>query len=415
MSTEISMVYEDTLQGTSISLYGYVPDFEVNLDARLGPESSSARTTTYWYQSPSLADQEHTIDAWFEDRAFIDYVLIQAGGTTDLSGKTIFVDDANEDEIWYAGQWKASADDDFGYSAPSESPTGYHTGARTIRKSTMVGDSIEFRFSGSSISVYGMYHDAEEYSTIDFGLDGSITHIDFPPDLQRHLTGARVNYLLYENTTLVPGNHTLTLNVTSLANNSDFYIDYITYKSAFSFLHEKPTFIRGSDDQPSPAQSSGFPIGAIVGIVIAGLAITALSYCLWRRRCVARKEAKIASSVKPFATYFAVDSNPKSTDGKGPFPYKGTARSTDLLGEGSSHITPQHMTEVQRRNNEITSLTARMEHSDIPTRGELFARINALTMEVERLVRENAPPEYGGSVADLGRLNSRSKHDHVGG
>ena len=52
----------------------------------------------------------------------------------------------------------------------------------------------------------------------------------------------------------------------------------------------------------------------------------------------------------------------------------------------------------------MAPLTAEIQNSDNLTRRELLARNNMLTMQVERLMRENAPPEYGGS--DVGQGSS---------
>ena len=88
--------------------------------------------------------------------------------------------------------------------------------------------------------------------------------------------------------------------------------------------------------------------------------------------------AMVASSVEPFATRFTGDSKPKPTKRRESFPSEDTANSDDPMDERGFHLAPQHvlqnMTEAQKRSNEIALLTAEMEHSDNPTRGELFTR-----------------------------------------
>jgi hypothetical protein len=79
--------------------------------------------------------------AWVEELAYIDYALIEAGSTTNFSAKTIFVDDTNEAEIWYTGQWMDPRD-----VLPLWVPP--NLGNQTVRCSNTPGDSFEFRFSG---------------------------------------------------------------------------------------------------------------------------------------------------------------------------------------------------------------------------------------------------------------------------
>ncbi|KAK7017857.1 hypothetical protein VNI00_018561 [Paramarasmius palmivorus] len=424
-----------SFQGTSISLYGTVSSSMVTLDDN-DPVLSTGQPNerSIWYQSAPLPDKEHKVGVISNEVSmYIDYALVKAGSTTDLSAKAIFVDDAKKDEIWYTGQWSASAVNSFHHVAPNK--TGglmdWLAADSTTTYSEASGDSFEFRFSGTSISVYGILSEKRS-STVDFIIDGSAERREYLYDSNSGVSDmvTITNYKFYENTTLNPGNHTLIVNVVNLPRYNFFQFDYITYTPSFSFVHEKPTFIRGSGDQqvtpssavppyspavsPSslnspPRQSLGLPIGAIVGIVIAGLsmAITGFFYHCRRKRSTLRREV-LVPNVEPFATRLARDSEPKPRKF---FPSENTANSSDPMDEGGSHLTslriPQSMTEVQQRNDEIASLTAEMQNLDNPTRGELFARINMLTLEVERLVRENAPPEYEGSEVGQ-RPSSRS-------
>ncbi|KAK7017858.1 hypothetical protein VNI00_018562 [Paramarasmius palmivorus] len=394
-----------SFHGTSISFYGSVEQVRVTLDDNEQvslPGSINKRTV--WYQSPSLSDEEHNFAAVDSGtyHMYIDYALVKAGSTTDLSAKTIFVDNAKEDEIWYTGQWFPSVDSQFVYDPPNGPSLTCLAADRTATYSNTTGDSFEFRFSGTSISVYGILLAGQNF-TVDFIMDDSgAKRGEYPQDGPHGFDNDEiVNYKFYEATTLDPGNHTLIVNVTNIVNGSRFVFDYVTYTPSFSFVHEKPDFIRGSGDQnvtPSSgvlAQSSQLPIGATVGIVIAVLSvitITGLFYHCRRKRSTLRREG---------------DSKPKSTKWRELFRSEDTANSDDPMDERGSHLTPQrvprNMTEVQQRSydSEIASLTAEMQNSDNPTRGELFTRINMLTMELERVVRENAPPEYGGS--DVGQ------------
>ncbi|KAK7028929.1 hypothetical protein VNI00_014766 [Paramarasmius palmivorus] len=411
-------VFDTSFHGTSIALYGYVLESTVELDTTIRANGSS-QAAMDWYQSPLLSDQEHTIIAQFGDITIIDYALIQAGTTTDLSGKTIFVDDTNKDELWFTGQWHVSENERYSYRSPNSIPgfpTLYYPANRTVTLSSASGDSFEFRFSGTSISVYGVYIASASY-TVDFIMDDSVQRVNYTQDNKNKEW--MINYKLYENTTLTPENHILVVNVTSTSG-AYFYLDYITYTPSFNSIHEKPTFIRAPPVASGvpPGRSLGLPVEAIVGIiVIAGLSMVTFAgifWWFWKKRSALRKDAKIsAQSVEPFASHLAVGSKSRPTKWMHLFPSERTPNPIASSGEESSHLAPldihQDMTEVQRRNDEIASLTAEIQHSDHPSREELLARISMLTMEVERLVRENAPPEYGGS--DSGQRETLPSYD----
>jgi hypothetical protein len=65
--------------------------------------------------------------------------------------------------------------------------------------------------------------------------------------------------------------------------------------------------------------------------------------------------------------------------------------------------------QLQQRLNEISVLSAELAQSDVPTRGELYERIEALKRENERLMRDYVlPPEYDGSNVGIRRAASRS-------
>ncbi|KAK7028937.1 hypothetical protein VNI00_014775 [Paramarasmius palmivorus] len=275
------------------------------------------------------------------------------------------------------------------------------------------------------MSVYGLYNRSANY-TVDFIIDGSNEHRKYPQDNPVASDGIR-NYNIYGNTTLTPGNHTLIVNITSVSSDAYFYLDYITYTPSFSFIHQKPTFVRKPEDQQLPPSSSAsvppslptntspptkpllLSMGALVGIVIAGLSMVifaGLFKCFWKKRSASRKEAKITSRMEPFATRFASDVKSRPNKWRELFPSEDMeSNAIEPRGEGSSHLASLRVPEVQFR---MDSLTAEIQNSDDLTRRELLARNNMLTMEVERLIRENAPPEYGGSVVGLERSNSHS-------
>ncbi|KAK7028921.1 hypothetical protein VNI00_014756 [Paramarasmius palmivorus] len=391
-----------SFRGTSISFYGIGSDSGcwVTLDRNnpascLGPDYKWA----IWYQSPSLPDEEHNIVVTHNSEfMYIDYALVKAGSTTDLSGKTIFVDNARAEEIWYTGQWLSSLDPEF--SSALQDYRIWDAAARTATQSNTIVHP-----TGTSISVYGILLPAQTV-TLEFIVDGTVQRREFSKEDAPEYDVA-MNYKFYENMTLSAGNHFLIVNVSNILEGSTFWFDYITYTPSFSFVNERPTFIRGS----STVSPKSLPIGAIVGIIIAGLLMVTcvgVFYYVRTRRSASVKEGEIASRLEPFTIRAGADSKSRPTKWREFLSFEEIPSLPALMDEQSTHPEPLRIqVEVKQRNYEIASLTAEMQNSDNPTRGELFARINMLTMEVERLVRENAPPEYAGSDGGQ-RPSSRS-------
>ncbi|KAK7028923.1 hypothetical protein VNI00_014758 [Paramarasmius palmivorus] len=406
-----------SFHGTSISFYGGVISSKVMGDDNNGILlSGRPEIRTVWYQSPPLPDKNHEIATRDNKYVYIDYALIKAGRTTDFSAQTIFVDNSKEDEIRYTGQWSASVDDMFAHSPPNvtDLPLIWQAANRTASRSNT---------TGTSISVYGILPQAQNF-TVDFIMDDTVQSRKYPQEDSYESDNA-INYKFYENMTLSPGSHTLTVNVRDFLEGSAFWLDYITYTPSFSFIHEKPTFIRSSEDQQLPPSSSPVskslvygPIGAVVGSIIAGLIVVACAvvfYHLRTKRSASREDAQITSGIEPFTTRFEGDSKPRPTKWRELFPSEDIENLNDQMGERPQLEPlriPQNMVEIQERNDEIALLTAQMERSDEPSRIELYATINMLRTELERLVRENSPPEYWRSdvanVASAGRPNSRS-------
>ena len=97
-----------------------------------------------WYQSPTLADGNHTIKVDEADGVALDYATIAVGQNTLLSGKTIIVD--NEDSaIHYSGSWTRNTDEFFAGGDKKGRPFRNST-----HQSTTPGDTITFLFSGLS-------------------------------------------------------------------------------------------------------------------------------------------------------------------------------------------------------------------------------------------------------------------------
>jgi len=152
---------------------------------------------------------------------------------------------------------------------------------------------------GISINVYGVMPWGSDGSIgATFSVDGHSTAQTFTANgaASNGLTNA-TNYAFFQNTSLSSGNHTLTVNVTSVSGNMPFIIDYLTYIPNFANLDSKPNFTgqagissgsdSGSSSGPTPSSSGSgsgnsdvststkTSAGAIAGGVVGSLVVIA--------------------------------------------------------------------------------------------------------------------------------------------
>jgi len=99
-------------------------------------------TYMQWYQTPLLPDGKHTITVGHLASTSVDYAIIKVGPNTSLSGTTVIVDNESP-VIVYAGKWSRSTAQFNAGSLPGGFPYGNST-----HRSSSVGDSITFRFTG---------------------------------------------------------------------------------------------------------------------------------------------------------------------------------------------------------------------------------------------------------------------------
>ncbi|KJA14836.1 hypothetical protein HYPSUDRAFT_59168 [Hypholoma sublateritium FD-334 SS-4] len=338
--------------GTSAAFIGNIPtdsfsqSFSVSIDGGAALTSSYASSTPpayiQWYQTPVLSDGTHTVQMSHLDGTAVDMVIVTVGPNTPLAGKNIFVDN-NDPSIQYSGSWVENGSGFEAGSLPSGLPVG-----NTTQQSTKIGDTMTFRFSGTSISIYGIFSWTNiGVISATYTLDGKAESLSYPvtSSSAEHLTedGDATNFLFYEKNNLSAGAHTLVLNITDLENNA-FNLDFITYAPSFSTSATMPALSAGgsstistgntaasgatsapgtvggaatsgtaststplsgsstgtltaassgssassagSIDQPTQTGSKGSPIGAIVGGVLGGLAVLVLFaiFLLYMRR-----------------------------------------------------------------------------------------------------------------------------------
>ncbi|KAF8155937.1 hypothetical protein B0H34DRAFT_799024 [Crassisporium funariophilum] len=324
----LSLVFE----GTSVRFYGNTPAPPLSQNILVTIDGGPSYNTSYgdssppsygqWYQSPELNDGHHNITIDRIDGTSIDFAVVTVGPDTRLAGKRIIVDD-DDPSVQYSGNWRR---DTSKYNA-GDLPDGFPFRNGTHQTST-VGDSLTFRFSGTSTALYGILSWSNLGSlSVTYTLDGaslseSYTVTTSSPEFMNNI-GDASNFLFFANDTLAPGEHTLVVHITRCINQS-FIIDYITYSPSFSAGSRLPGATTTSTTQPSTTaagtshvnpitsnnnvQEPGWkqtPINAIIGGCVGGLFFVALLafIVIWLRKRHRRKAHKYLGS-HMFADYY---------------------------------------------------------------------------------------------------------------
>ncbi|KAF8888441.1 hypothetical protein CPB84DRAFT_1786068 [Gymnopilus junonius] len=135
-----------------------------------------------------------------------------------------------------------------------------------------VGDSLQFEFEGSSISVYGIAVNISEGSIIaNYAIDnGASTPSGLPPVYHRFHPFVQLFHADLE-----PGTHTLALNVTQIQSNQALGVDLFTYNASFSDVSSS-----SSISSSKPKLNAGSKAGITVGVLAfaAIVAFLLLSY-----------------------------------------------------------------------------------------------------------------------------------------
>jgi len=222
------------------------------------------------YDSPILPDGNHTIIYAMGNLTVLpafDYLTVTAGPNTNLYGKTIAVDD-NDESLAFRGSWSQS----------SQHPPSFDYTSRLYQSTThwtsKVGDTMEFKFEGSSVAVFGMvaYNTtALRNITTDFIVDGvsqtrTISNKTLPYQPMVELFRAD----------LQDGNHTLLLNLTDIQGERALGVDFITYNASFNHLTPAP---RGSSGVPAWAPKLGIALASIAGFAF----LLTVGIIFWQR------------------------------------------------------------------------------------------------------------------------------------
>ncbi|KAF9474029.1 hypothetical protein BDN70DRAFT_936975 [Pholiota conissans] len=316
-----------SFQGTSIAFIGNTPPQGLSQSGTVSIDGGAVTAFSYgstkppayiqWYQSPTLSDANHTITVDRLDGTALDMVLITVGPNTPLAGNKVFIDN-NDPALQYSGSWAESTD---GFNAGSL-PDGVPIGGSTQRTTT-VGDAMTFQFTGTSVSVYGIFSWANIGSiSVTYTLDGVDAAQSYPvtSSSPQHVSGdgEASNFLFYSNDNLSSSAHTLILKITDIENQI-FALDYVVYSPSFSSFATMPnltsvsttttstfpnsgsvttptfsgittTTTQASSSQTANMNTKSSPIGAIIGGVVGGLVVLVFGVFIFF--CVRRRQSK---------------------------------------------------------------------------------------------------------------------------
>ncbi|KAJ7580180.1 hypothetical protein C8J56DRAFT_1058487 [Mycena floridula] len=194
--------------GISISFIGGLTgkNISVSID-RLDPSPEVVLDTAYstWYQSELLLEGSHSINITLATNieSSLDFMSVEPGLTTNLTGKTLIMDDTYP-AIQYGGDWEAVM---YSLGVVAFQSNSHHT--------STAGSNLTFTYVGSDMTVYGLYDTGsaggsfELKSTVDSNPSSTQT---FTGNLTSKLSwGNHITLFTTQELSLEPGQHTVTL------------------------------------------------------------------------------------------------------------------------------------------------------------------------------------------------------------
>ncbi|CAG8690288.1 4777_t:CDS:2, partial [Acaulospora colombiana] len=228
------------------------------------------------FESPVLEYGHHVLNVtldrfWTPQMLFVfDYVTIGVKG--DVDADWTIVDDSDP-SIEYSRNWLLEDDAKYEYK-------------KTRTKTAVQGSTVSFKFSGTSIEVYGTFSGSAGDPTpiISFRVDDGTTGTFSLSDTQGKMM---TNTKFYAQNGLSDGEHTL--HIESLTA-TEFWLDYFRYKATL-------TGDSGSSSTPNSSSSSSKTsvapiVGGVIGGFAGGLLLAFLIFLFYRRRKAAQGTPK---------------------------------------------------------------------------------------------------------------------------
>ncbi|PPQ65523.1 hypothetical protein CVT26_000480 [Gymnopilus dilepis] len=258
--------------GTGIRVAASILAPSANYSVRLDDADFVPQNGQGSYFSPTLPDGQHTITYALPESdfslPFLDYLAITPGPSTSLLGHQLAVDDLDT-SISFSGDWKDTLPVPLNFNEASPLYLG------SAHWSSNVGDSLQFQFQGSSISVYGIAANISEGNiTASYTLDGVTTVSSLPAG-----TIDSVPFVQLYQADIDSGTHTLSVEITHIETPQALGIDLITYAPSFDSITALPSFSNTKHKSLNAGSKAGITVG-----VLAFAAIVAALLLLLRRR-----------------------------------------------------------------------------------------------------------------------------------
>jgi hypothetical protein len=247
--------FEYTFYGTGIHLATSVATGST-YSVKIDNGSFVSHTGSGAYDSPALTDGKHTITYAADDAKstpVFDYLTVTAGQSTHLEGQTLIVDDSDS-SISFAGSWSNSPSTSLSFD--------YSTSLymNTTHWSSKTGDSLQFQFEGTSISLFGIVTNMSGGGNItaSYTLDGVSTSLAIPPGTLQSLPMVKLFHA-----DVKPGIHNLAVDITNIQGSPSLGIDFITYNASFDSV--------SGDDAIGSLNNNSLNLGSKVGIAVGVL------------------------------------------------------------------------------------------------------------------------------------------------
>ncbi|KAF8967160.1 hypothetical protein BDZ97DRAFT_1656771 [Flammula alnicola] len=263
--------FEYTFYGTGIHVAASMASPGASYSVKIDDGSYEPQSGNGSYNSPILSDGKHTLTyATGSVNTFpsFDYLTVTAGASSSLEGQTLAVDDSDKSVI-YSGSWSNSPPTSMTFD-PSTSLYG-----DTTYWSSTVGDSLQFQFTGSSISVFGIVTNVSSTGnvTATYTIDGMSKAQSIPQGTLNSLPMVKLFHA-----DLQPGEHTLSLNITDIQAPRAIGIDFFAYNASFNNIASTSSTARVSH-----ALNAGSKVGIAFGVLAAIALLASLFTILWRR------------------------------------------------------------------------------------------------------------------------------------
>ncbi|KAJ7598057.1 hypothetical protein C8J56DRAFT_818623 [Mycena floridula] len=261
---------ELTFDGTAVSFYGITtiqasgkansPNFTVSIDGSAATKASTGDVHpphyVQWYNSNATVLQEgqHVLKLENINGTGVDYVLVNPGQNTLLTGQRLMVDDTYAG-INYTGGWQVDKDTLVTGNGSLYSGTSFKS---TSHQSSAVGSSFTFSFSGTELAVYGIYpwNKPGNYEiTVKVDNQDPFTVAYKSSDNPTVPVPTQPNFKLFTTGDLAAGDHTVTATLTKCVGQL-LIVDYIQYTPSFSSLATMPDLSGGVTFTSSTATPS---------------------------------------------------------------------------------------------------------------------------------------------------------------